>query len=131
MTVKVVIHTILMKYLKENGTKVYKLFITHFLAYIISTRTASIELLIHGIRKIVRRLNKIDNLLVHSASQDINQWIENTKKDIQSKINQLISKPDWQEIIRMNEIRNENLDNQNKKVQTVVICGWVDGWMDG
>jgi hypothetical protein len=54
MTIKVVLHTILIKHLGNIGHIIYKLLITSFLTHIISTRYTSIDLLIHCIRKIVR-----------------------------------------------------------------------------
>ncbi|CAF4386850.1 unnamed protein product [Rotaria magnacalcarata] len=63
MTIKVVFHTILTKRLGNIGSIVYKLLITNFLTYFISTRQAlknyqiSSDLLVFCLRKIVRRLN--------------------------------------------------------------------------
>jgi hypothetical protein len=69
MTIKVVFQTIITKHLGNIGTIIYKLLITHFLTHIIYTRQTSmdslvsIDLLVHCIRKILRRLNKIENLM--------------------------------------------------------------------
>ncbi|CAF1517423.1 unnamed protein product [Adineta ricciae] len=122
MTIKVVSQTILTKSLKENATIVYKLFITHFLTYTICTRTPSIDLLVFSIRKIVRRLNKIDHLLGPPTSEHINQWIENIRNDIQDKINRIFPKSDWQQAVRMNEIRNEDLSMENFHLNNTRIC---------
>ena len=92
MTIKVVLHNILTKRLKSFGTVVYKLLLTHFLTHVIYTKQTSIDLLIHCIRKIVRRLNKIDNLLMSISCKDMNTWIRYTKQQIELKINQIIPK---------------------------------------
>ena len=75
MTVKVVFHAILTKRLGHIGTIVYKLLVTHFLTYIIYKPyfTLSTDLLVHCIRKIVRRLNKIENLLSSIDTNDMNE----------------------------------------------------------
>ncbi|CAF1578716.1 unnamed protein product [Adineta ricciae] len=122
MTIKVVVQIILTKSLKENAIIIYKLFVTHFLTYIICTRPPPVDLLVHSIRKIVRRLNKIDHLIISSASESINQWIENTKNDIQDSINRIFPKSDWQQAVRMNEIRNEDLSMENFHLNNTRIC---------
>ncbi|CAF1052665.1 unnamed protein product [Rotaria sp. Silwood1] len=68
MTIKVIFQTILTKHLGHIGTIVYKLLITHFLTHMIYTRQTSadsvlsIDLLVYCLRKILRRLNKIETL---------------------------------------------------------------------
>ncbi|CAF1509560.1 unnamed protein product [Adineta ricciae] len=73
-------------------------------------------------RKIVRRLNKIDHLPISSASESINQWVENTKNGIQDSINRIFPKSDWQQAVRMNEIRNEDLSMENFHLNNTRIC---------
>jgi hypothetical protein len=121
MTIKVVLHTILIKRLKGIGTIVYKLLITHFLTYVVYTRYSNIstELLVHCLRKIARRLNKIDGLLSTMVdSNDVNGWIQYTILEIQSKMKQMLPNLDWQQSIKINEdkiqelsIKNLNLDD--------------------
>ena len=110
MTIKVVFHTILTKRLGHVGSIVYKVLMTYFLTSIIceTHHQISTDLLVHCIRKIVRRLNKIECLLSSGDSTDINQWIQCTKQTIQMKIDEIIPKSDWQESIRMIEQRENN-----------------------
>jgi hypothetical protein len=110
MTMKVVFHTILIKHLGHVGTVVYKLLITHFLTYaVICIKPTSTDLLVHCLRKIVRRLNKIEGLLSFVYSDDVMKWISHTKQDLQMKINQIFPKSDWQKSMRMNENKNQIL----------------------
>ncbi|CAF4139451.1 unnamed protein product, partial [Rotaria sordida] len=94
MTMKVVFQTILIKNLGNFGNIVYKLLITYFLTYVIYTRQKSIDskinvdLLIHCLRKIVRRLNKIDNSSLIIDSDTVKEWIENTKRNIEQQLYQ-------------------------------------------
>jgi hypothetical protein len=113
MTIKVVFHTILIKRLGHIGTIVYKLLITHFLTHIIHTRPNSTDLLVHCIRKFVRRLNKIEDLQSSIDTKDVNEWIQHTKQEIQLKINQILPKSDWQKAIQMNEEKNQNMSINN------------------
>ncbi|CAF5069396.1 unnamed protein product, partial [Rotaria sp. Silwood1] len=95
MTMKVVFQSILTKRLGKIGTIVYKLLITDFLTYFISTREKlirsriSIDLLMHCLRKIVRRLNKIDGLLSTIDSNNITPWIQNIREEIKQKIGRI------------------------------------------
>ncbi|CAF1324840.1 unnamed protein product [Adineta steineri] len=113
MTIKVVLHTILVKRLKDIGTVVYKLLITHFLTYIIYTTKISTDLLIHCIKKIVRRLNKIERLLLSINSKHLNTWIISTKQEIERKINQIIPRSNLQNTIKTNEQWNEVVKRNN------------------
>jgi hypothetical protein len=114
MTIKVVFQTILTKRLGNIGTIIYKLLITHFLTYIIYTRQTSmdslisVDLLVHCIRKILRRLNKIESSMFSIDSNDLNKWIQFTKHDIQKKIDEIFPKMDWQKSIQVNEEQNIN-----------------------
>ena len=92
MTIKTVIHLICIKRLRNMGTMVYKLFMTHFLTHILISRETSIDRLVHCIRKILRRLHKIDTLLSTGQFSDINQWSQWIKHDIQVKINRIFPK---------------------------------------
>ena len=111
MTIKVVFHTILTKRLGHVGTIVYKSLITYFLTFIIYEihHQISTDLLVHCIRKIVRRLNKIECLLSSVDANDVNQWIQCTKQNIQMEINEIMPKSDWQESIRIAEQMKNNL----------------------
>ena len=103
MTIKVVIYTILAKRLGIIGNIVYKLLITSFLTHVVCTRNASPDLMVHCVRKITRRLNKIDTLLSSMQSTDINEWIHYTKRNINMKMEGLFPKPDEPNCIEMNE----------------------------
>ncbi|CAF3342468.1 unnamed protein product [Rotaria socialis] len=109
MTIKVVFQTILTKRFGHIGVAIYKLLITHFLTHIISTRhssvdsVVSVDLLVHCIRKILRRLNKIESLLSSIDSNDVNKWIQLTIYEIQKKIDEIFPKMDWQSSIRISE----------------------------
>ena len=98
MSIKVVFQTILTKHFGILATIVYKLLITHFLTYAIYTRQTSmnspisIELLIHCLRKILRRLNKIENLLSKIDTNVLKDWIQLSKDDIHHKIDQIFPK---------------------------------------
>jgi hypothetical protein len=109
MTIKTVLHTIIIKRLGHRGTVIYKLLITHFLAYVISITESSSDLLVYGIRKIVRRLNKIESLLSSIESNDVNEWIQHMKQEIQRKIDRFFPKLDWQKRIQMNKEKNLNM----------------------
>ncbi|CAF4885953.1 unnamed protein product, partial [Rotaria sp. Silwood2] len=111
LTMKVVFQMILSKRLADDGTLIYKLLITHFLTYVIcqTYSTISVDLLIHCIRKIVRRLNKIENMLSHTLPSDINEWMQSMKLNIRRKIEQLLPKSDWQKFIKSNEGTNRKL----------------------
>ncbi|CAF3875222.1 unnamed protein product [Rotaria sp. Silwood1] len=104
MTIKVVFHIILSKRLGHISTVIYKLFITHFLVYVICKADPNIstDLLVHCIRKIVRRVNKIEHLLLSIDVNDVNEWVQNMKYEIQMKINQVLPKPEWQNSIQVN-----------------------------
>ncbi|CAF1935920.1 unnamed protein product [Rotaria magnacalcarata] len=105
MTIKVVFQIILNKRLGDVGTVVYKLLITHFLTYIIfkTYLTISNDLLVHCIRKIVRRLNKIEHLLSSINTKDLDAWLYYTKQDIHMKINRILPKVHWQNNIQADE----------------------------
>ena len=109
MTIKVILQTILTQRLGTLGNLIYKLLITLFLTYYInSMRTANIEIdnLVHGIRKIARRLNKIDtNLSSFVNCSEINGWIKQVKEEIQLTIRQMISKWNWQDSFRIESPR--------------------------
>jgi hypothetical protein len=113
MTIKVVFHTILTKRLGKIGTIVYKLLMTAFLTYVVHTRQTSrlsplsTDLLIHCLRKIVRRLNKIERLLSVIDANDMNQWIKSIRDQIKSKLDLITPKADWQELIKRNEAENQ------------------------
>ena len=115
MAVKVVFHTILTKRLGKIGTIVYKLLITCFLTYFIYKRQTSMtsqistDLLMHCLRKIARRLNKIEKLLSLIDSNDVNQWIENVIEHIKWKLDRITPNPDWQELIKRNEAETQKL----------------------
>ncbi|CAF4475702.1 unnamed protein product, partial [Rotaria socialis] len=115
MTIKVVLQTIVTIHLKDIGTIVYKLLITHFLTYVIYTRSIStnsklsIDLLVYCIRKIVRRLNKIDSLLSSRNSNDFNEWIIYVKQQIESRIKEITPKLDWQTTLRIHEKKESDL----------------------
>ncbi|CAF1466557.1 unnamed protein product [Adineta ricciae] len=105
MAVKVVFENILTKRMGTLGHIVYKLIITDFLTNYIHTRkdrrnsSRSTDVLVHCLRKIVRRLNKIDVLLLSVDSSNINPWIQNTIERIKQKVNSLTPNSDWQEAI--------------------------------
>ena len=109
MTIKVVLQMILTKRLGNVGTVIYKLLITQFLMHIIHTRQSSkfppisMDLLIYCMRKIIRRMNKIDNLLSVIDSNDAKLWIEFTKGQIYRRIDEIFPKMDWQASIRRDE----------------------------
>ncbi|CAF3462404.1 unnamed protein product [Rotaria socialis] len=122
MTIKVVFHIILTKRLGSIGIIIYKLLITHFLTYCLSETRSEIstDVLVHCIRKIVRRLNKIEILLSSIDANDLNEWVQLTKHQIQMKINKVLPKPNWQKSIRIYEkskynvlMNNFDLNNSN------------------
>ena len=106
MTIKVVFQSILTKRLGNIGTIIYKLLITNFLTDFISTRQKIIkspDLLIYCLRKIVRRLNKIEVLLSSIDSNDINPWIENIREETKQKIDRITPNLDWQKSIEKDQ----------------------------
>ncbi|CAF1228031.1 unnamed protein product [Adineta steineri] len=113
MTIKVVLHTILIKRLGDVGTIVYKLLITDFLTHIICTRQISTDLLVHCVRKIVRRLDKIEDLLTKIETNNIDTWIQLTKQNIALKVNKIMPKPDWQKITRLNKRKQKKFFDIN------------------
>ena len=106
MTIKTVLHTILTKRLKHLGTLVYKLLITHFLTYTISKISSSTDILLHCCRKIVRRLRKIENILLFDDSNEMTEWITYTKQSIELKIDKIVS-----QLMRQHSI---NCDKESK-----------------
>ncbi|CAF3595516.1 unnamed protein product [Rotaria sp. Silwood1] len=127
LTIKVVFHIILTKRLGHIGTIVYKLLITRFLTYVIckTYSTISTDLLIHCIRKIVRRLNKIENFLFSLNLNDANEWVQYTKQEIYMKINQILPKSDWQKFIQNNEKPNHKVLMTNFDLNDANICQHV------
>ncbi|CAF1184609.1 unnamed protein product [Rotaria sp. Silwood1] len=109
MTMKVVLQTILIKNLGNFGNIVYKLLITYFLTYTIYTKQKridskiNVDLLIHCLRKIVRRLNKIDNLPLIIDLDTGKKWIENIKGNIEQQLVQIIPSLNWQKSIETKE----------------------------
>ncbi|CAM4883176.1 unnamed protein product [Rotaria socialis] len=109
MTIKVVFHTILTQRLGNIGSIVYKLLITKFLTYVISTRQTlmsyqiSSDLLVFCLRKIVRRLNKIETSLSSIYSTDINPWIQRVTEQIKQKLDCITPDSNWQKFIEQNE----------------------------
>jgi hypothetical protein len=122
MTIKVVFQTILIKHLGDIGTVIYKLLISHFLAYIIYKTPTSADVLVHAIRKIVRRLNKIEEKLSSIRSNHVKKWAQHTKQDIQSKINQLLEKSDWQNSLKLNAEINQNISVIKAELNFSEIC---------
>ncbi|CAF4981090.1 unnamed protein product, partial [Rotaria sp. Silwood1] len=112
MTMKVVFQSILTKRLGKIGTIVYKLLITDFLTYFISTREKlinsriSTDLLVHCLRKIVRRLNKIEVLSSSSDLNDVDPWMENIREEIKQKIDRITPNFDRQKSIEKNQKQN-------------------------
>ena len=112
MAIKGVFQTILTKRLGPIGTIIYKLLITYFLTYVIHKRQVSAEsrlstdVLIHCLRKLARRLNKIESLLSSINSDDVSEWIQHITDDIKQKIQHISPKLDWQEKIEKKEKRN-------------------------
>ena len=108
MTMKVILQIILTKRLGTIGYIIYKLLITHFLTYIIHTtqnsnnEQISIDLFVHCLRKIARRLNKIENMSFIGGFNDANQWIQLINKQIKQKIEQIFPKSNWQDQIHEN-----------------------------
>ncbi|CAF0959459.1 unnamed protein product [Adineta steineri] len=109
MTMKTVIETILTKQFGELGILIYKLLITHFLIYILDTRqkyskqrAISMDLSIYCIRKIVRRMNKIENrlALITIDDNDVDRWIRHIKKIIEIKIDEIFPKSFCQDIVQ-------------------------------
>lgn len=105
MTMKTVIEIILTKEFGEIGILIYKLFVTRFLTYILDTRqkTVSTDLLVHCIRKIVRRMNKIESRLASFTSNnddDVNKWIQYNKEVIEIKIDEISPKSFCQDLVQ-------------------------------
>ena len=125
IAMKVVLQTMLTKRLKDYGTLIYKLLITHFLIYVIHVRkvNASMEILVHCLRKIARRLNKIDVLLGSRRidSDDMNRWIQQTREDIQGKMTEILPRSDWQQAIRLQESQFQKLSVNNLNLNDVNI----------
>ena len=115
MTMKIVFQIILTKHLGQIGNLVYKILITNFLLYIIYTKqkTISIHFLVYCCQKIVRRLNKIENMPSTTENIEVKKWIETMKKQIQENIESIFPKSDWQNNIRMKDKITINPSNQN------------------
>ena len=123
MTIKVVLQTILTKQLGECGTVIYKLIITHFLTCIIeSTVPISVDVLSHAIKKIVRRLNKLESKLLSSNLSNSIGWIEYIQRDIQSKVDQLLQKCNWQTSLKPNADINQKLFVRKSDLNPSQIC---------
>ena len=102
MAIKVVFQTILTKSFGMTGTIVYKLLITYFLTYVIHQRQTSSEsplstdILIHCLRKLGRRLKKLEDSLSSIDSNDISDWIESITDTIRQMIQHITPNLDWQ-----------------------------------
>ncbi|UJR12234.1 hypothetical protein I4U23_016411 [Adineta vaga] len=117
MTIKIVLHTILIKRLQNLGTIIYKLLLTQFLTYVIQKIPMCIDLLVHSMRKITRRLNKIEGLLlsINFIDKSIKTWINYTKQQIEFELRRIISNSDWQDSIQIDEkLRHKFLENCSK-----------------
>ncbi|CAF0949279.1 unnamed protein product [Adineta steineri] len=119
MTMKVVLQTILIKRLGKIGNIVYKLLNTSFLIYFVYMRQTlkdiqlSNDLLVYCLRKIARRLTKIENMSLATDSNDVKQWIEMIMKQIKNKIEIIFPKSDWQNHIYVND-KQINQFNRNQ-----------------
>ncbi|CAF1128844.1 unnamed protein product [Adineta ricciae] len=106
MTMKTVTELILTKQYGEIGILIYKLLITRFLTYMLEKyaeqRTISMDLLLFCIRKMVRRLNKIDSRLVLTRVKDnnVDRWIRYNKQVIEMKIDEFFPKSFRQDIVQ-------------------------------
>ncbi|UJR11152.1 hypothetical protein I4U23_015333 [Adineta vaga] len=118
MTIKVVLHTVLVKRLQYFGTVVYKLLITHFLTYVIQKISMHTELLVHCIRKIVRRLNKIESHTISNDAKDLNLWIDHTMQEIESTIKRLIPESNWQKTIQNTSKLNQSSLTKDLKLSS-------------
>ena len=116
MTIKVVFQTILTKQLSYDGFVIYKFLITHFLTDLIYKKRISTDLLVHCIRKIIRRLNKIERLIPSINSNDVIKWTKYIKEQIQIKINLILPKLNWQKSIEKNEKINSKLIMNNSNI---------------
>ncbi|CAF1403176.1 unnamed protein product [Adineta steineri] len=117
MTIKVVFHTILIKRLGPISIIIYKLLITNFLIYFISTTQISTNPLIHCLRKIARRLNKIENLLSSMDSNDMNEWIQTVIEEIKQKMNHLTPNSNWQKFIEKKQKENLSTIQLDEQLQ--------------
>ena len=110
MTIKVTFQIILTKRLGQIGTKVYKLLIADFLTHVIGETHSeiSMDLLVHCIRKVVRRMDKIENQSSPYTTYYWKAWIQMKKNDIRTKIQQVMPKSDWQNHIRIKQKENQN-----------------------
>ena len=115
MTMKIVFQIILTKHLGQIGNLVYKILITNFLLHVVHTeqKTMSIHLLVHCCRKIVRRF---DNMPSTTDNNEVKQWIETMKKQIQNNTERVFPKSDWQNDIRIKEKIQINPSNQKDLV---------------
>ena len=115
MTIKTVLEIIFTKHFGEVGIIVYKLFITRFLTYTLdmlkgsNNSAISTDLLVHCIRKIVRRMNKVESKLTSIAPNNVNGWIQFAKVEIENKINELLPQSNWQDVLQINDPINQNL----------------------
>ncbi|CAF5118190.1 unnamed protein product, partial [Rotaria sp. Silwood1] len=122
MTMKVILQTILTKRLGNIGNVVYKLLITNFLAYFIHMRQASkdtqisVDLLVHGLRKIVRRLNKIEHMSLTTDLNDVKQWMKTVTEQIKEKIEHIFPRSDWQNHIHINEKQIHQLNPNQPEI---------------
>ncbi|CAF1629571.1 unnamed protein product, partial [Adineta ricciae] len=125
MTMKVVLQNILTKCLGDIGIIVYKLLVTDFLTYFICTKQyqtdyqLSTDLLMFCLRKIVRRLSKIETLLSSIDSNDIIPWAQSMLANIKEKIDRITPKSDWQKSIEENQKEN-TLQYQLNLNQTIL-----------
>ncbi|CAF1315107.1 unnamed protein product [Rotaria sordida] len=122
MTMKVVLQTILTKRLGTISSVVYKLLITDFLIYFIHMRQASkdkqisIDLLVHCLRKIVRRLNKIEHMSLTTDLNDVKQWMKTVTEKIKEKIEHIFPQLDWQNHIYINEKQIHQLNPNQTEI---------------
>ena len=103
MAMKTVVQTILVKKLGTFGRIVYKLLITLFLTQIVYTRQQSldsrisnVDLLMHCLKKVVRRLNKINFSWYTIEHDDVYSWAQNVIDEVKMKLDEIIPNSTWQ-----------------------------------
>ena len=112
MTMKMVFHNMLAKRFGHDGVVIYKLMITGFLLDVINNTQESAEskmcpdLLVHCLRKIARRLIKIETAIAAVHSAEVRQWTKKAIKKLEENMRLLSPSKNWQHTLKQEIYQN-------------------------
>ena len=114
MVIKTVLQTILADQLGQSARLVYKLLITSFLTDFLHARQLAadctilnVDLLMHCLKKITRRLNKIRLQWNNIEQNEVARWTEHAFNDIELKLRALLPNCPWQTPIEQDKDKRQ------------------------